>query len=109
ACAQVQLMPAPAESDLDFRDAFDSDPGPFTEASIGGFKVKHYTSPKYDLSLVTVDSPSATFGSMLGEFWVAYGDWASDTNGKMRLTPNMKATLPPDTFLHATMQAHSVP
>jgi hypothetical protein len=108
ACAQVQVTPGPAEAGLEFHDDFSTDPGPFEEVIIPGFKNKYYSSHRYNLSFISVDHPSLTFGTMLGEFWVAYADWAADTNGKMRLTPNLKATLAADRFLYATMEVDSV-
>jgi hypothetical protein len=108
ACAQVEVTPGPPESGFEFHDDFSTDPGPFEEVVIPGFKNKYYTSPRYNLSFISVDHPSLTFGTMLGELWVAYADWAADTNGKMRLTPNAKATLSADKFLHVTMEVDSV-
>jgi hypothetical protein len=45
-----------------------------------------------------------SYGQTMGEYWIAYADNSSDTNGKFRLTANQKATMNSDSFLHVTME-----
>jgi hypothetical protein len=108
ACSQIQVMPGPAETGLDFHDDFTTDPGPFTDMMSPGFKWKHFTSPKYDMGFASVDDPAYAYGVMFGEFWITYGDWAADTNGKFRLSPNQKGTLAAGNFLYVTMEVDMV-
>ena len=42
--------------------------------------------------------------SVMGELWVSYADWASDTNGKFRLTPKTTGQVGTDSFVHATVE-----
>jgi hypothetical protein len=65
-------------------------------------------SPTFDFELLSVATNEWGFGSMLGELWVTYGDWAADTNGKFRATPKTLATLSADKFVHATAAVDAV-
>jgi hypothetical protein len=41
---------------------------------------------------------------MMGELWVTFADWMADVGGKVRITPNTRATMSSSNFLHVTMQ-----
>jgi hypothetical protein len=41
---------------------------------------------------------------VLGELWVTYADWQADVGGKIRITPNTRATMSADSYLHVTME-----
>jgi hypothetical protein len=77
----------------DFRSTFPTMP-------TGNVYGEHFMSPTYTLS--SYNNSHFHFGSMLGELWFAYNDIAADVNGKLRLTPNQKATLSASTYLHVT-------
>ncbi len=62
----------------------------------------HFSSPDYMFS--SYSNTQVHFGSMLGEFWASYNDIAADVNGKIRLTPNQKATLSDAGYLHITTE-----
>jgi len=47
------------------------------------------------------------YGTMLGEFWVAYADYIADTPGKVRMTPTTKGVIAANSFLHVTMEVDS--
>jgi hypothetical protein len=57
-----------------------------------------------DLSFVTVTPNRSTVGVVKGELWVTYADVGADLGGKFRLTPNVKATMAADSYLHVTME-----
>jgi hypothetical protein len=88
-----------------------SDPGEtFTlvkEVNFGGAH-ETLTSPTFDAQFYTVEPTKYALGSVLNELWVDYADWASDTNGKFRLTPHAKGTLSASSFLHATVLTNAV-
>jgi hypothetical protein len=71
----------------------------------GCWQQKSYLSPRMRLDISYVDWFS--FGPLLGEFWIAYADFAADTPSKVRITPVPKGTMSPDKFLHATMEVDS--
>jgi hypothetical protein len=58
----------------------------------------HFESPRYHVSSYT--NSNFFFGTMLGELWFAYNDIAADVNGKVRITPNVRADVTADAFLH---------
>lgn len=58
----------------------------------------------FEASYYSIEPASFSIGVVAGELWSSFADWASDTNGKFRLTPKTRATLADDTFVHATMQ-----
>jgi hypothetical protein len=103
----VQVSPGGAES-WDFRDGFDTDPGPFTEQGApysGLFETRHFLSSKYEMTYINVESKTLfAAGTLNGELSVTYADSASDRTGKFRLTPLQKATLSSGSYLHATME-----
>jgi hypothetical protein len=111
--AQSVVQVAPAQlADFDFHDDFSSgsSPGALTvlHDPTVQFQDIHYDAANYDISFYSIEQPQFGFGSMMGELWVTYADWAADTNGKFRITPKLKPTLAPDSFVHATMQVDMV-
>jgi hypothetical protein len=56
----------------------------------------------------TVATDEWSIGTLFGELWATYGDWAADTNGKLRITPKQRATLAADSFIHASMEVDVV-
>jgi hypothetical protein len=104
ACSQIDVTPAAPDTTLDFHDAFDNDPGPFTNVPTGITDFYHLTSPRYDFSFVATEAPIYYWGVVLNQLWVTYADAAADTNGKFRMTPLQKATMADTSFVHATMQ-----
>jgi len=106
----VDLTPAPPDATLDYRDGFETDPGPFTEVPFNSdFAAKRFTSPKYDVTFYRIDFVPLSMGVMFNEFWVAWADGSADLEAKFRLTPKQKATLPADgSFLHVTMEIDTV-
>jgi len=60
-----------------------------------------------DATFLSVESDRYAHGKLFGEWWVAYTDWASDTNGKYRLTPSKKADISSDSFLYVSMEVDS--
>ncbi len=98
----VQVSPAPLEP-MDFSDDFAPDGGtilPMTPTGHPPFQSLRFDTPAYDVTAYSIDTPYFALGPLLGELWVTYGDWAADTNGKLRLTPKRKATLSAGSFLH---------
>ena len=75
-----------------------------------------WQSADLDISTYKVDAqdpdqvPALAFGPMLGQFWEAFSDVASDTTGKMRITARTKANVDsdPNKYLHATMSVDIV-
>jgi hypothetical protein len=112
----INVAPNPHPK-MDFLATFSpgSTPETYTTAKCGSLDGNCYQSwrqqsPTFDQSFIYVESgptPGSglfAFGQMLGEFWVAYADIASDTNGKFRMTAKQKAQMDPSTFLHVTME-----
>jgi hypothetical protein len=100
----IRASPVPRPA-ADFSARF-GDPGEtFTlvkEVTFGGAH-ETLTSPTFDAQFYTVEPTKYAIGSMLGELWVDYADWASDTNGKFRLTPHATGTLSASLFLHVSV------
>jgi hypothetical protein len=71
----------------------------------GCWQQKSFRSARARLDISYVDWFS--FGPVLGEFWIAYADFAADTPSKIRLTPTTKGVMAQKGFLHATMQVDS--
>jgi hypothetical protein len=105
----VQVAPQAPEA-LDFRDSFDTDPGPFTEqAPTNLFETVRYLSSKYDIQLINVESQRLFgWGVVQNEFWITWADSAADRNGKFRITPTQKATMNAGSYLHVTMEVDLV-
>jgi hypothetical protein len=73
------------------------------------FQEYHVQSNSYDVTFYSVDTEHWQLGSVFGELLVNYADWASDTNGKFRMTvSNRKANIASDSFMHATMEVNSL-
>ena len=105
----VCVEPLAAETDWDFVDAFDGPSETPTEVDLvtfGGWNL-YLENSQYDLSFHSIEPEAWAFGAVQGELWVAYADWASDTNGKVRITPKTKASLTDDAFVHASMEVDS--
>jgi hypothetical protein len=115
----VKVEPNPRPK-MDFFDSFDGPPEVFTRAPCanGGsdcpFDV-HQLSPKYDQTFVYAEfmdvntkAPLISYGQLMGEWWIAYADQSSDTNGKYRLTPFQKATMDASSYLYVTMEVDMV-
>jgi len=104
--AFVEVAPQAPEA-LDFYDTFSSPLGDFTETQ-PSFQSVQRDYPNYSVSFYLIELPKFAIGQMLGELWVSYSDWASETNGKFRITPKQWATLSGDSFLHVTMEVDVV-
>jgi len=87
---------------------YDGTPETFSEPAQKGFQIWELESPTFNVQYHTVATDEFTIGGMFGELWATYGDWAADTNGKLRITPKTRATLAADTFVHATMEVDMV-
>jgi hypothetical protein len=72
------------------------------------FQAWGFDSPTFNVEFISVATSEWAMGSMLGELWVTYSDWAADTNGKFRATPKTLATLAADRFVHATAAVDAV-
>jgi len=108
--AILQVSPAPLDT-TEFADDFAPDGGtilPMTPIADTDFQSSRFDTPVYDVDFETMDMPYMAIGPMLGELWVTYADWASDTNGKLRLTVKQPTTVSGSTFLHATAEVDAV-
>ncbi len=115
----VKVEPKPHPT-MDFFETFNGEPEVFTKAPCrDGSSVcvyeTHYLSQKYDQQFVYAEfvdqdtkDPLISYGQLMGEWWVAYADQASDTNGKYRLAPFQKANMDSASFLHVTMEVDIV-
>lgn len=72
-------------------------------ATYGGWNL-YLANERLTASFYSIEPEVYAVDAVMGELWVAYADWASDTNGKFRLTPKQTATLAADTFVHATVE-----
>jgi Repeat of unknown function (DUF5648) len=103
ACVKVKPDAAPAD---DFR--YDGTPETFSAPVAAGFQIWTMDSPTFNVQFHTVATDEFSIGALLGELWVTYGDWAADTNGKLRISPKTLAKLADDTFVHASMEVDTV-
>jgi hypothetical protein len=87
---------------------YDGAPETFSEPVQKGFQIWELESPTFNVQYHTVATDEFTIGGMFGEMWATYGDWAADTNGKLRFTPKTRATLAADAFVHASMEVDMV-
>jgi hypothetical protein len=104
----LRVKPRPRGA-MDFLARFSPDDPPemFTLIPCGVsncFQTWRVKSPTWDIHFQNVDTNIFSYGAMGGEWWSVFSDWASDTNGKMRMTPTTKATLTADAYLHVTME-----
>jgi hypothetical protein len=107
ALARACLKVAPSEQPaMDFR--YDGSPQTFTEAVQKGFQIWELESETFNVQFHTVATDEWSIGGLFGELWATYGDWAADTNGKLRITPKARATLAADSFVHASMEVDIV-
>jgi hypothetical protein len=116
----VRVGPRP-HPPMDFFADFSTKAAPetFTPVPCGSpdsncFQTWRLQSPTWDAIFMNVETgPTSgtglfTFGPRLGQLWVNHADWASDTNGRVRLTPKQKATMSASSFLHVTMEVDAV-
>lgn len=103
--ACVKVKPE-AAGEHDFR--WDGSAETFGEPQEGGFQIWNMSSDNFDVQFHTVATDEWSVGTLFGELWVTYGDWAADTNGKLRITPKARATLAADSFVHASMTVDMV-
>jgi hypothetical protein len=95
---------APVE-EMDVFEAF-SEPMGFEEVDLvtaGGWNM-YFENDRFAASFYSMEPEVYGLDSVLGELWVTYADWASDTNGRFRLTSKTDATLAADSFVHATVE-----
>jgi hypothetical protein len=64
-------------------------------------------SSAVDVTFLSVEADRYAHGKFFGEWWVAYTDWAADTNGKYRLTPPTKGEISADNYLFVSMEVDS--
>jgi hypothetical protein len=57
-----------------------------------------------DMTFGSVTKERFAAATVLGELWVMYADVGADVGGKFRMTPNTRATLADDTYVHITME-----
>ncbi|MEZ4444046.1 MAG: hypothetical protein R3B72_33550 [Polyangiaceae bacterium] len=102
----VCVDPAPDEDTWDFMATFDEPLEALQEVGLetfGGWNL-HLENASYNVDFYSIEPEMWSLGTRYGELWVAYADWASDTNGKARVTPKTRATLAADSFVHASME-----
>lgn len=100
------VEPGAAESGWDYLATFDGELGPITEVdknTYGGWDL-YLSSAELDISFHSIEPDAWAIGAVRGELWAAYADWASDTNGKVRITPKKKAEIAAGDYLHASME-----
>jgi hypothetical protein len=103
--ACLKLAPS-KPTEMDWR--YDGAPETFSDPVQKGFQIWELESPTFNVQYHTVATDEFTIGGMFGEMWATYGDWAADTNGKLRFTPKTRASLANDTFVHASMEVDTV-
>lgn len=108
--ARSFVCPQPAEPETwDVYEDF-SAPMQLEEAGLqtnGGWELD-LENDDFVASYYSLEPDAYGVDSVLGELWVTYADWASDTNGKFRLTSKTSATVASDTFVHATVEVDLV-
>lgn len=72
-------------------------------ATNGGWNL-YLENDDFAASFFSMEPDVYGLDSVLGELWVTYADWASDTNGRFRLTAKTNATISADSFVHATVE-----
>jgi hypothetical protein len=105
----ICLEPGANES-MDWFEDFSDFSAELTETdrlTYGGMNL-YLTGDTFDVSFFSIEQEVWALGSIGNELWATYADWASDTNGKLRLTPKQSASLSDSTFLHATMSVDAV-
>ncbi|MGH7272417.1 MAG: hypothetical protein ACREJ3_18465, partial [Polyangiaceae bacterium] len=110
----ITVSPKP-HAPMDFFAGFSPEAKPETFATIpcgspdgSCFHTWRQQSKTFDAMFMTVETGLWAMGPVLGELWVTYADWASDVNGKFRLTPVQKARMSASAFLHVTMEVDTV-
>ena len=107
---RVSPRPAPA---MDWSANFGTALAPLMDVDCGTpskncFQQFRQTSADYDVLWHTIQTGQRAIGTVMGELWVRYADWAADTNGKFRMTPSQTATMSADKFLHVTMEVNTI-
>lgn len=113
--AFVEVAPGPAPA-MDFFDGFAAGDADlvFEQVSRETHSYAHVglEAPRYFAKFYTLEPGPEddlwALGSVRGELLVSFADWASDTNGKFRLTPKQSATLADEAFLHASVEVDLV-
>jgi hypothetical protein len=107
----VEVEPEPAPQMDAFYGFSPSDPPEtftyLSKQTFGGWNL-FAESEHFDASFYSIEPDVWAAGTVGGELWVAYADWAADTNGKSRFTAKQKATLADSSFVHATMSVDIV-
>jgi hypothetical protein len=103
ACVKVKPEAAPQ---MDF--FYDGSVETYAEGRPRNFQIWDTDSPTFDVQFHAVATDQWAIGSLFGELWVTYADWAADTNGKLRITPKARTSLTNDSFVHASMEVDIV-
>lgn len=103
ACITVSPKTAPP---LDFH--YDGTPETLSPEKQAGFQIWTSDSKTFDYQIHTIATNEWGIGGQFGELWLTYADWASDTNGKMRITPKQTTTISSSSYLYATMNVDMV-
>jgi Repeat of unknown function (DUF5648) len=102
--ACLKVKPEAVEGDF----VYDGSVETFSEPKPRNFQIWEMESPTFDVQFFAVATDQWSIGSMFGELWATYADWAADTNGKLRITPKARGTFASDKFLHASMSVDMV-
>ncbi|QQR90755.1 MAG: hypothetical protein IPJ88_03180 [Myxococcales bacterium] len=105
--AAVVVEPAP-DPDMDWFDGFANPITPdqfelIDEDYNNGNE--HLRSELYDVDFNNTHNPVRLFGTMQGEFWVAFADREGGVNGRFRFAPLQMAMVSGDSYLHVSMEA----
>lgn len=107
----VRISPGAAPTlDWAFGFARNDDFGQFNSTNCGAsncFAIYRMRSNSVDAAFYSIEEQRYAHRQLFGEWWTMYSDVFADTNGKYRLTPNLKAEMTADTFLYATMEVDS--
>ncbi|HWB74142.1 MAG TPA: hypothetical protein VG755_04285 [Nannocystaceae bacterium] len=98
----------PEITDVDAMDVFEEFSAPMGFAQVdlvtsGGWAL-YLENDDFAASFFSIEPDVFGLDAVLGELWVTYADWASDTNGRFRLTSKTDATIGDDSFVHATVE-----
>jgi hypothetical protein len=106
----VKISPAEAPA-LDWSHGFRAADslGDFGNIPCGAADGNCWGAPRSESSLVdtafySLELTRRTQGTMFGEWWVLYGDYAADTNGKYRMTAKAKGEITADSYLYVSME-----
>jgi hypothetical protein len=99
ACLQVSPSPLPA---LDW--SYDGHPETYTTEVMTTFHTWTFESPTFAFDLGGAATDEWGVGSLFGELWVTWGEFAADTTGSVDITPKVQPTLGASDYVHATME-----